>query len=1103
MTSESSLNNLSASEKRELLERLLERRSSSASRSYPLSYGQEALFHLYRRDPNSSAYNAALVVRLLGAVEESRLESAIVALVQRHEALRTVYDTAGGEPRQTVQENPAAVFAAIDAQDWAPSELDEGILEQAGRPFDLERGPALRACLYRRREGARLLLAAHHIAVDLWSLMVMLDDLVVLYGQATFETLPKLAVRYADYVREQRRLVDSLEGEQHWTYWKAQLAGAPAALKLPVDRPRPPVPSLDGGVYEVSLDSSLVTVLKELARQEGSTLYNVLLGAFQALLFRYSGEEDIRVGTPTSGRTSSGYEALVGYFINSVVIRSLVAPQQSFREFLKQLRETVIGALDHQSYPFSALLERLGNQRRAALCDVWFSWDRPQRAARWASSFVSGQGKDSAASLSPLPMELVALRQLGAPYDLTLIVFEEDDSLRISWLYSSALFDRSTIERMAKHFQSLLAGVAADPECPIAELPLLTENERRQILVQWNQTASACPSQTFHQSFEEHAERNPNAPAVVFGDLKLSYAELNHRANRVARHLLARGVRIDSLVGLCVEPSIEMVIGMLAILKAGGGFLPLDPQYPPARLAFMMEDARPILVVTQRQTVDRLPADAAQPVFIEDLLAAAAGADEQNPNVEARPDALAYVIYTSGSTGDPKGVLLEHRGLTNVIETQKQMWNVGPEDCVLQSSSLSFDASIFQIVMALGAGARLCVAPTAARFPGLELLEFLEKEGITIVTIPPSVLAATLYRMLPRLRVITVAGEACSKSLVRKWAAGRQFFNLYGPTETTIWATAAECAADGSTPSIGRPIANTSAYVLDRYLTPVPIGTPGELHIGGIGVARGYLNRPELTAQKFIANPFTGSNRSDRLYKTGDLVRYRPDGRLEFLGRIDDQVKIRGFRIEPSEVKVELEQLAGIRSCAVVTEEDSAGETRLVAYVSVDPGVPTSERELKTKLGRRLPEFVVPDRIIVLAQLPLTPNGKIDREQLRPAGLSSVPAQSYSEPESELEQTIASVWVSVLKVERVGRHDNFFDLGGHSILLTRVHARLAEMFPGKVSIVDLLQHPTVSALAAHLNGRSHDGIQTTDLRGRAQQQRLARQRRRERVSASA
>nr|UXE44293.1 linear gramicidin synthase subunit D [uncultured bacterium] len=651
--------------------------------------------------------------------------------------------------------------------------------------------------------------------------------------------------------------------------------------------------------------------------------------------------------------------------------------------------------------------------------------------------------------------------------------------MEFRWDYSTDLFEAATIERMLAQWQTLLEGITADPDERISRLPVLPPAQRQQLLTQWNATRAdyACDL-CLHELFERQVERTPEAVALEFEEQSLTYRQLNARANQLAHYLRRQGVGPETLVGLCIERSIELVAALLGILKAGGAYLPLDPAYPPERLAFMLSDSGTRLLLTQSALEAALPRHAAQVLCLDPQQPSVAAESEANPKSPVAPQNLAYVIYTSGSTGRPKGTQLPHRGLCNVVAAQQRALGIERGSRVLQFASLSFDASVFEVVMALGSGSTLCLGTSAQLLPGPELVRFLKEKAVTTVTLPPSALTATAVEALPALKTITVAGEACPAELVARWGKGRRFFNLYGPTETTIWASSSECRVGGGKPLIGRPIANTQLYLLDRNYEPVPVGVVGELYIGGVGVARGYLKQPALTAEKFVPDPF-GEEEGGRLYRSGDLARYQADGQIEFLGRVDQQVKVRGFRIELGEVESALRELAGVQEAVVVAREEPLGEKRLVAYLVPSNGAMNTS-ELRAHLKETLPEYMVPSAFVMLQALPLSPNGKVDRKALpAPEGMRAELGSVYEAPRNETEEALAAIWSQLLRIERVGIHDNFFDLGGHSLLVTQLISRVRDRFGVEIPVHGVFDARTLESMAAYLS-RAQQGVPEED-----------------------
>ncbi len=840
--------------------------------------------------------------------------------------------------------------------------------------------------------------------------------------------------------------------DKQLNYWREQLAGASALLELPTDYPRPAVQNYRGAHHSVEIPPKLSTSLHQLSHEQGVTLYMTLLGAFVTLLYRYSGQSNIIVGSPIAGRNRQEINGLIGFFVNTLVLRTDLSGNPSFRELLQRVRQVTLSAYNHQDVPFSKLVEQLNPERSLSyhpLFQVMFVLQNPS------------QPSDKLLGLNATPVEV---ETTTAKFDLVLSVQPRDDRLIATWEYNSDLFAPGTITRMGGHLQTLLESIVTNPQQSIATLPLLTGVQQQQLLFEWNNTkAEYAHNKCIHQLFEEQVELTPDAVAVVFEQQQLTYQQLNTRANQLAHYLQKLGVQPDVIVGICSERSLEMIVGLLAILKAGGAYLPLDPNYPPQRLGLMVEDAGISLLLTQEKLRSRLPQINGTVLSMDSNWSEIAKESEDNPVSGVNPSNLAYVIYTSGSTGKPKGVLVPHIGLGNLAVVQTKEFNLSSHSRILQFASFSFDASISEIVMTLCSGGSLYLAKSDSLLPGQDLVEILQTKAITHVTLPPSALAVMPTDRVLTLKSLIVAGEVCSPELVATWSTGRRFFNAYGPTESTVCATIAECTNTKAKPPIGRPISNIQVYILDSYLQPVPIGVPGELHISGVGLARGYLNCPELTVEKFIPNPFDPS-KSSRLYKTGDLVRYLSDGNIEFLGRIDHQVKIRGFRIELGEIQTVLQQHLEIREAVVIDREDRLGNKRLVAYIVAETDL-TDISELRSFLSKKLPDYMIPNAFVKLNALPLTPNGKLDRQALPlPEQSRETITDKLAQPRTAIEKTLAQIWAEVLGLEKIGIDENFFELGGDSILSIQIVAK-ANQLGWKVTPKQILQNQTIAELA--------------------------------------
>jgi amino acid adenylation domain-containing protein len=911
----------------------------------PLSFAQQRLWFLDQMG-SGTAYNMPLSMRLEGELDRGALERALTAIVHRHETLRTTFEMRDGNVCQAIHAPTTLTVPVLDLTHLTgagqQSEVARRVQEEEQRPFDLAADRPLRAALLRLAEAPApvhvLLATLHHSAGDGWSMGVLKRELQTLYrafvaGQPS--PLPPLPIQYADFAVWQRNWLSGVVVAPHLDYWKRQLAGAPAISSLHTDRPRQPGATFQCGVVALQIEPALTDALRALGRDTGATLFMTLLAAFQVLLARHSGQDDLVVGTPICGRGRTELEPLIGFFVNSLPLRADLSDNPPFRALLGRVRRTTLEAYAHQELPFERLVEGLAPERSTTHHPLF----------QVAFAFHNDDDGD-ALDLPGLKVTPLHIESQQARLDLELHLDECGDGLDGTIFYNTGLFERVSIEPLAGRLQTLLAGIVQDPALRVADLPLLTAAERQLVLVASNDTVvEGAPAQCIHHCFEAQARRLPEAPALLFDDGSvarlMSYLELDTRANRLACLLASRGAGPDTLVGLCLEPSLERVVGMLGILKAGAAYLPLDPAYPAERLAFMLEDARPALVLTQERLVPGLAIHGASLLCLDRDWPEIARAPCIGPASGGGPDHLAYAIYTSGSTGRPKGVLLDHRGLCNCVAAQRRMFDLGPGDRVLQFASLSFDAATFEVWMALATGATLCLGTREQLLPGEPLARYLARHRVAWVVLTPSALAALPAADLPDLHTICMAGEVCNPRLVEVWGPGRRVFNLYGPTEATIWSTAMHCTAPADALRIGRPIDNTLAYVLDRYGHPVPYGVPGELYIGGVGVARGYLNRPELTRERFVANPFGPGT----LYRTGDLVRWRGQGDLEFLGRVDRQVKIRGFRIELGEIEHAIAADPKVRVAAVLAREDRPGEPRLVAYLVPEVGDAATQAE--------------------------------------------------------------------------------------------------------------------------------------------------------------
>ena len=1024
----------------------------------PLSFAQQRLWFLETLTPGSSLFNTPLALRLTGQVDEPTLTQACQALVQRHESLRTTFTAVSGTPQQIIHEKWPVVLQKMDVV----ADDAEMVLQTAvQQPLDLEKGPLLRFHLLRLNKTEHvLLLVFHHIIFDGWSAGIILDELATFYDafcRNEQPNLPALSIQYADYALWQREWLAGDTLQCQLDYWQNQLAGELSPLQLPTDRPRPAVKTHRGAVVSEVLSAQLTAQLSTLGQQTGTTPFMLLLAAFQVLLHRYTAQEDILVGTPIANRQQPELEGLVGFFVNTLVLRSEIDGWQSFRHLLAQVRQMATSAYDHQDVPFEKLVELLQPARNLSydpLFQVMFTYQE------------EGVGKRPLSNLTIAPLNL---DNGMAQFDLTLSVSRERDQFHCTLNYNSDLFMPETMQRMLGHWQTLLAGIAANPDCPIGQLPLLTPSEQQQILVTWNGTAVPLPEAQFsHELIAQWASKTPDAPALIMGQQQMSYEELNGRANQLAHALQAQGIGPEKKVGIFINRSFEMVIALLAVFKAGGAYVPLDPAYPADRLGYMVADANLAIILTSERLLPNLPLGRLPTLCLDrDWEGQIAHQPNHNPASSVALDNLAYVIYTSGSTGRPKGVGVTHRGLVNLGQALGQQFDISPQSRVLQFASFSFDASVAEIIEALQNGAALVLADKDDLLMGSSFVQLMQKQEVSIATLPPSALALLSPDEFPALRTIISAGEACSAEIVAKWAVGRQFVNGYGPTEGTVGATTAVLTADNTTPVIGHPLPNYQIYLLSLQLQPVPQGVAGEIHIAGRGLARGYLNRPDLTAEKFIPNPFS-PNMGERLYKTGDLARYLPDGRIEYLGRIDHQVKIRGFRIELGEVEAALRQHTAVQDALVLARENGTGP-QLVAYVVGDE---EAMRDLRPFLRQSLPAYMVPAAFVPLERFPQTPNGKIDRKALpTPEGSSLTSEEVFAASQDALEAQLTQIWQDVLQLPAISTVANYFEIGGHSLQAVTLFAAIEKRLKVRLPVSLLFEAPTIGQLAAVMRQR--------------------------------
>lgn len=1047
-----------------------------AGTDYPLSYGQRALWFLNELAPKNTAYHIAKAARICSDFDAGALHRAFQALIDRHPSLRTIFTVSRGRVVQRVQDQAQIHFVTEDVSTLNDSELKDRLQREAAVPFNLRTGPLLRVTLFKQSPDEYVvLLVVHHIVSDFWSLALMARELGILYDNEKTGTLAPLELSYTDYARLQIEMLEGDAGERLWTYWEKRLSGELPVLEFPMQRQTRTLQSYRGATVTFELGPDITERVKRLSQQHAVTTYVTLLAAFQLLLHRYTGQERILVGSPTAGRQSAKLRNVVGYFVNPIVLSADFSSAPTFETFLAQVRQTVLEAFEHQEYPFALLVEQLQLERDPGRSPVFQAMFVMQKALLSDEESLVSFALDEDGvkiNLGGLEFESVALQLPDVQFDLKLAVAEKDGNIKASLEYNTDLFDQETAGRLARHYQVLLESITARPDRPVLSLNLLAESEKRQLL-EWNDTyADYSRAVCLHQLIENQVERTPNAIALVYEEESLTYRELSRRANRLAHKLRQLGAGPEVVVAVLMERSVEMVVSLLAILKAGAAYLPLDPTYPVERLIFMLENAGAHLVLTQRRFEQLLLDHDAKELFIDGAADLLAGKNHENIANRATPENLAYVIYTSGSTGEPKGVMNTHAGICNRLLWMQEKYGLTANDHVLQKTPFTFDVSVWEFFWPLLSGACLVMArPEGHRDPAY-LIESIEAKQITTMHFVPSMLQSFLatqgVESCTSLKRVFSSGEALTKNVEQEFfkRVGCELHNLYGPTEAAVDVSFFACERDGKHEQvpIGKPIANTELYVLNEELAPVPVGVNGEIYIGGAGLGRGYLQRAGLTAENFIPDPLSG-RAGARLYRTGDRGRYLADGNIEYHGRLDQQVKLRGYRIELGEIEAVLGRHEAVAQCAVNVWETKSGDKRLVGYVVWERGHELAIEELRRYLSERLPEYMVPGQCVVLDQLPLTASGKVDRRALPAPEHGEFPGQRYVPPRTPTEETLARIWSEVLEVEQVGIHDNFFTLGGHSLLVTQVISRIREAFNVDISIQTFFQSPNVADLS--------------------------------------
>ncbi|TFI53950.1 amino acid adenylation domain-containing protein [Mastigocladus laminosus UU774] len=1062
-------------------------RAEKTTQVHPLSFAQQRLWFINQLAPDNPAYNIPIIINLTGDINIAALEQSLNEIIRRHDSLRTNFVVSEGKPVQVVKSSASLALSVEDLRELSESDRTKELQRLstliAQQSFDLSNEPLWRVKLLRLAEQQyRLLLTLHHIIADGWSMGVLIRELAALYeaySTGKLSPLPELPIQYVDFAYWQHQWLESEHIQSLLEYWKEKLGGDLPVLNLPTDRPRSPVQTFNGAQAKLVLSETLTKALKNLSRQQGVTLFMTLLTAFKILLYRYTGQTDILVGSPIANRNRAEIETLIGFFVNVLVLRTELSSDLSFQDLLARVKSTALEAYVHQDLPFEKLVEEIQPQRDLSYNPLF------------QVMFVLQNVPISNPSLSDVSVTYEEGYNETSKFDLTLFMEDSEQGLVATCEYNTDLFNADTVTRMLGHFQTILESIVSNPEQPISDLEFLTPSEVQQLLVEWNDTKTDYPQdKCIHQLFEEQVEKTPDAIALIFDNQKLTYRELNSRANQLAHYLQELGVKPEVIVGVCMKRSPEMAIALLAILKAGGAYVPLDPAYPQERLTFMLKDSQAKVLLTQTDLVEWFAQPDVDIVCVDRDSELLGQQSTVNLHSEVKLHHLAYVIYTSGSTGVSKGVAIKHRSCVALLTWSREVFTDDDLAGVLASTSICFDLSVFELFVPLSWGGTVVLVENALHLPSVTA-------EISLVNTVPSIIAELLQvdGLPPCVRTVNLAGEPLQNQLVQQIYQNnhiQKVFNLYGPSEDTTYSTFAQVNKGDRSVTIGRPIANTQIYLLDTKLQPVPVGVPGEIYIGGAGLARGYLNRPELTKERFILNPFSNKLNS-QLYKTGDLARYLPDGNLEYLGRTDHQVKIRGFRIELGEIENALLKHPAVREVVVLVREDKAGDKQLVSYiVSLQGQIPTVS-ELRKYLQELLPDYMIPGVFIFLDTLPLLPNGKVDRRALPiPESLRPTLTTTYQVPQSEIEQQIAKLWQEVLHLDKVGIHDNFFDLGGHSLLMLQVNHQLRAIVRRNISVVTMFQNPTIYSLAQYLSQTTAEKLSLEKTRDRIQKQKEAR-----------
>ena len=1038
--------------------------------AFPASFAQQRLWFVDQMEPGKTVYNIPYhhQMRWKGHLNVKALEQALEELIWRHEPLRTTFMNIDGEAVQVIAEEVDFALPVVDltklSREDQEAQVKFWIDKDVKHQFDLEKGPLFFARLLKLSDTEHVFIfMMHHIVVDGTSLEFFADELKTLYtafsaGQPS--PLEELPLQYADFVIWQREWAEGKGMQRQLDYWKDKLGGHVPVLELPTDHPRPTVQQNHGSWEWIHLPESLINDLKQYSRDAGVSLFMTMLTGFKVLMSRYSRQEDICIGSPTANRNQPELERLIAFFVNPVVIRSDLSGDPTFVDLLAQVRKNAMGAFGNQDVPFDRLVEELSPTRDLShhpLFQVSFTL----------------QMEPLVIELDGISAEPIEFDNGAAKFDLLAELWEANGGVSGRFEYDTDLFDVTTIRRMISHYQAILESVVANPQARISELEILTPEERVQLLENWNETSLAYPKdKCIHQLFEEQVERTPDAIALVCQGEQLTFQELNNKANQLAHHLQSLGIKPNQFVGHCVERSLDMMIGLIGIHKAGGAYLPMDPAYPSSRLAYMLEDTQASIVVTQKKLVESLPEENRDMVVLLDTeWDKIAQHSTENPDSGVQSDNLAYVIHTSGSTGKPKGVQIPHRNAVNFLFSMQEWPGLTDQDTLLAVTTLSFDISVFDIFLPIIVGAKMIIATGDDVGDGEALASLIDAHDVNVMSVTPAtwqLMVDSGWQGAKQLKVLS-SGEPLPLKLAGDLLTRvGEVWNMYGPTETTIFSTGCQITSADTPIMIGRPVANTNIYILDSNLQPTPIGVPGELFIGGDGVSLGYLNRDDLTAERFIPNPFS-DDPNDLIYKTGDLARYLADGQIDCMGRLDFQVKVRGFRIELPEVELTLGQHESVRQAVVTAKEDQTGTKVLVAYIITEDGAALDNAVLRAHLAEQLPHYMIPSFFMGVEEYPLTPNGKVDRRALPdPDDTAVISGESFVAPRNKTEEQLAEIWCEILQITEVGAHNNFFELGGHSLLAIQIVSRIRDQFEIDISPRQIFDSPTIADLATFI-----------------------------------